>query len=121
MNDNQRNVRTLIVCFTIAYLVLIPLRMIEIRRNDAGQMYTREAVVLGEQTQVVLPKAEVVELEPPYNEIDEAGSKESCLDETEARDLLKDYIKYLEQQDVTSQEFEKILEEIESVQKKICR
>ena len=121
MNDNQRNVRTMIVCFTIAYLVLIPLRMIEIRRNDAGQMYTREAVVLGEQTQIILPEAEVVELEPPYNEIDGVGSRDNCLEEIEARDLLKDYIKYLDQQDVTSQEFEEILEEIESVQKKICR
>lgn len=78
MTDLTRNTRTLIVCFSLAIFVLIPLRFIEISQQvpeDYG-----EATVLGETQQiveypeVVLPSADEYipgELESPYDDIDE--------------------------------------------------
>jgi hypothetical protein len=57
MTNNDRNVRTLIVCFVLLILALVPLRFVEIN----NQMANRDVQVLGEQTnsEIVLPNAEV--------------------------------------------------------------
>jgi hypothetical protein len=55
MTNNDRNVRTLIVCFILLILALVPLRLVEL-----GQMGDRSIQVLGEQTTgIILPNAEV--------------------------------------------------------------
>lgn len=67
MTDHDRNMRTLIVCFVLAMVALIPLRIVEI-----GNMASSEVKVLGEtvneetvpvvesnEVEVVLPNAEL--------------------------------------------------------------
>jgi len=67
MTDHDRNMRTLIVCFVLAMVALIPLRIVEI-----GNMVGSEVKVLGEtvneetvpvvesnEVEVVLPNAEL--------------------------------------------------------------
>jgi hypothetical protein len=56
MTNNDRNMRTLIICFVLAIFALIPLRVVEIRQMNTGVQ------VLGAQsvgTQIQLPNAEV--------------------------------------------------------------
>jgi len=71
MTDTDRNTRTLVVCFSIAIMALIPLRFVEV--GQQMEEVATSVTVLGETTQkeVVLPetRAEAV-LEAPYNEID---------------------------------------------------
>jgi len=121
MTDNQRNTRTLIVCFSIAFLTLIPLRFIEVGRERANVNDYRLTNVLGEQQEVVLPVADIPGLESPYREIEEQDLKSECLNQVEARELLSDYFEYLEREDVSEVMFDDILAEIENVGKKICR
>lgn len=49
MNNNDRNSRTLIICFVIAFMVLVPLRILE-----DGQANYNEVNVLGEQSEPVV-------------------------------------------------------------------
>lgn len=76
MTNTDRNTRTLIVSFAVAIMALIPLRFVEV-----GQIMTAsdsQAQVLGEQTDITLPNADVVAvpeekqavLEAPYDQID---------------------------------------------------
>lgn len=73
-NDFNRNCRTLIVCFVIALMFLVPLRFVEFS-NQIIEISNAE--ILGASTvvkeEVVLPNDEVEEvfLEAPYNEIEE--------------------------------------------------
>jgi len=55
MTKRDRNVRTLIVCFVLLILALVPLRFVEIRQNRP------ETQVLGEQVEgdIQLPNAEI--------------------------------------------------------------
>jgi hypothetical protein len=56
MTNNDRNMRTLIICFVLAIFALIPLRVVEIRQMNNGIQ------VLGVQSvgnQIQLPNAEV--------------------------------------------------------------
>ena len=56
MTNNDRNIRTLIVCFVLLMLALIPLRF-----SENKQMMNKDTQVLGEQTNdgIVLPDAEL--------------------------------------------------------------
>lgn len=54
MTDNDRNVRTLMVCFVLALAVLVPLRVL---KNDVA---IREAEVLGETEDSEVEKMEFV-------------------------------------------------------------
>jgi len=59
MNDNDRNVRTLINCFVLAVLSLTILRFVEVGQNVA---IVSKSQVLGETVQkeeVFLPNAEI--------------------------------------------------------------
>ena len=68
MVDHSREVKTLIICFVFAIMVLIPLRFVE-ERNMANKSQTRvlgEEVVLTEEiigedseSEIILPNAEV--------------------------------------------------------------
>lgn len=70
MTENDRNMRTLVVCFVLALAVLVPLRLSQ--DNAFSPVLMREAEVLGETEveevdqmnliygdEVVLPDAEV--------------------------------------------------------------
>jgi hypothetical protein len=63
MTDETRNIRTLIVCFVIAIMALIPLRFIEVGNS---MMEQSNQTVLGEQVTV----SELPVLESPYDEIE---------------------------------------------------
>lgn len=57
MTNNDRNMRTLIVCFVLLMLALIPLRF-----SEYHQMMNSKVQVLGEQTtgqEIILPNAEI--------------------------------------------------------------
>lgn len=47
MNNQDRNIRTLITCFVIALFVLVPLRFVELQNT-----ITQDVMVLGEETEV---------------------------------------------------------------------
>lgn len=49
MNNTDRNIRTLIICFGIAIIALVPLRIIEQKNLEIN-----EATVLGDQTEYVI-------------------------------------------------------------------
>lgn len=55
MTDNDRNVRTLVVCFVLALAVLVPLRVL---KNDV--IVVREAEVLGETEDSEVERMEFV-------------------------------------------------------------
>ncbi|MDD2483290.1 MAG: hypothetical protein PHE32_00885 [Candidatus Shapirobacteria bacterium] len=60
MTDHDRNVRTLILCFVLAIMALLPLRIIEVRQDIQRASSTQ---VLGETVQqesvVILPNGEL--------------------------------------------------------------
>lgn len=76
--------------------------------------------VLGETFEVKLPNAELSGLEAPYNEIEKERVSKSCVEVDEAKELLSDYVKYLEKKDIDDEEFEEILSEIENVEENMC-
>ncbi|MFA5750045.1 MAG: hypothetical protein WC895_02390 [Candidatus Shapirobacteria bacterium] len=57
MTDNDKNIRTLIICFVLAILALIPLKIVEFK-----QIQNKNIQVLGEQTteEIQLPNAEIL-------------------------------------------------------------
>jgi len=61
MTDFDRNIRTLILCFVIAIVALVPLRLVEIGNTTTAS----SAQVLGEtvnqESEVILPNAEIEE------------------------------------------------------------
>ena len=73
MTDLDRNTRTLIVCFSIALVALIPLRFVE-----AGQQAVRvgQSQVLGQSAErdviapVTVKRINPAQLQAPYDEID---------------------------------------------------
>ncbi|MDD4027146.1 MAG: hypothetical protein PHO75_03065 [Candidatus Shapirobacteria bacterium] len=59
MTDHDRNMRTLILCFVLAVMALLPLRVMELGQEISTASTTQ---VLGdtiEQKEVVLPNSEV--------------------------------------------------------------
>ena len=48
MTDQDRNIRTLITCFVIALVALVPLRIVE-----SQNLMTQDAMVLGEETEMI--------------------------------------------------------------------
>jgi len=75
MTDNDRNSRTLIVCFVVAVLTLIPLRMVEVGEGA-------RAAVLGEE----VAAEEQTVLEAPYEEIERG--EVSCVEQSGIDELL---------------------------------
>jgi len=125
MTDLERNTRTLIVCFSVALFVLIPLRFVE-----AGQqvMMGRQSQVLGEsaEAQVVVPivkKIDPAQLQAPYDEIDGVLGESSmvdCLGEGEARVLVEEITSGLVMGDYTEAEIKEALEEVEEIERRLC-
>lgn len=59
MTDNDRNVRTLIVCFALAVVSLVSLKFVEVSQNMPSG-YNRQVLgVMNQKKRVVLPNAEI--------------------------------------------------------------
>lgn len=58
MTDHDRNIRTLVICFVLAVMALIPLRFVE---SGDEVMVSSKTQILGEtiQQEVILPNAEL--------------------------------------------------------------
>jgi len=83
MNDNDRNTRTLIVCFVLAIMTLIPMRFVELRNGMIGG--GDDYQVLGEySSEVVLPN-EVVDMEESVGGCLAVEEVNAILDEMKAR------------------------------------
>lgn len=127
MTNLDRNTRTLIVCFSIALMALIPLRFVE-----AGQqvmMY--QSQVLGESAErrvvPVVKKNDSAKLQAPYDKIDGAlgdyndDEEVDCLMEEEVRGLVEEVTMGLVMGDYTEVEVRQVLEEVETIEKRLCR
>lgn len=83
MTDNDKNVRTLVVCFVVAIMALIPLRMVE-----AGKLVGSETRVLGEMEEVGDEDNQVIE--EVVDENDEVVEQEEVPVEEEIEIVLPD-------------------------------
>ena len=83
MTDNDKNVRTLVVCFVVAIMALIPLRMVE-----AGKLVGSETRVLGEMEEVGGEDNQVIE--EVVDENDETVEQEEVPVEEEIEIVLPD-------------------------------
>lgn len=122
MTDLDRNTRTLIVCFTLALMGLIPLRFVEAGQN---RMMARP-MVLGETVEVAVEAVETrspATLEAPYNEIDGVVSVggEDCLDADEAGRIIDELTGDLVSGNYDEVRISEILLEAEKVEAEICR
>jgi hypothetical protein len=108
MKDFNSNSRTLIVSFVLAIMFLVPLRFVELGNQTV--LPTVSSQVLG--TSVILPNANVevesVLLEAPYAEIEAGCSKRDGL------------IKELDNANLTQLEIDKIVTEIDGLDK-VCK
>ncbi|MBU3935529.1 hypothetical protein KJ909_02550 [Patescibacteria group bacterium] len=97
MTDLDRNTRTLIVCFAVALLALIPLRFVEV-----GQMMVQEQKqVLGERV-VVEPRTD-------------------CLSVEEADVLVRGVTQSLVSGEYENEDVNRILKIVEEIEANICR
>ena len=60
MTDHDRNMRTLVLCFVLAIMALLPLRMMEFKQSVAS-VSTSEVLgeTIVEEEEVVLPNGEL--------------------------------------------------------------
>ena len=74
MTNQDRNIRTLITCFVIALVALVPLRIVE-----SQNLVNQGAMVLGEETY----NEEQIHLEENYVDQEVVYEEEIILEETE--------------------------------------
>lgn len=76
ISDNDRNVRTLIVSFVIAIMVLIPLRFYEAGQESLGASQAQDVQVLGAETEATTVASPTptpnpaATLEAPWDQVD---------------------------------------------------
>ncbi len=133
MTEMDRNVRTLIVCFSIALMVMIPLRFVE-----AGQMAVAEqrralrnqGSVAGveytaEEEEVADEGLNAAHLEAPYDEIDGVNlGKEvavDCVLEEQAGALIESITGGLVEGEYSEEEVELILDMVEDIEARVCQ
>jgi hypothetical protein len=68
MTKQDKNIRTLIVCFVLLILGLIPLRFVEVKNLMTS--YSAKPQVLGEESNVEIEKVDKVDIVLPNAEID---------------------------------------------------
>lgn len=68
MTKQDKNIRTLIVCFVLLILGLIPLRFVEVKNMKTS--YDLNSQVLGEETVVEVEEVDNVDIILPSAEID---------------------------------------------------
>ena len=125
MTDLDRNTRTLIVCFSVALLVLIPLRFVEVGQQV---MMVGQSQVLGEsaEKEVMIPVVKRIhpaQLQAPYDKIDGVLGESDvidCLGEGEARVLIEELTSGLVMGDYTEVEVGEALEEVEEIERRLC-
>lgn len=64
MTDHDRNIRTLVLCFVLAIMALLPLRLVEMGNSSVtsvSQTQVLGEIVQQQQDQVILPNAEIGE------------------------------------------------------------
>lgn len=113
MTDQTRNIRTLIVCFVVAIMVLIPLRFIEVGNSLMEQ---RNESVLGE---ISLPEPGGPKLEAPYEEI-EAQSYE-CIDSEAAHTRVEQITERMMADDLGQEEARQLSNELVEIERRVCR
>lgn len=115
MTDQERNIRTLIVCFAIAILVLIPLRFIEVG-NSLTSLGSES--VLGE---VNLPEAggPEPELESPYREIENQSYE--CIESDEANVRINRITEIMLNEELGQGEMSSLNNELQDIEKRICK
>lgn len=70
MTDNDRNARTLIICFVVAIMALVPLRIVELRQTfddvkvlgEMEEVYDDNVVIEEDEEveeEIILPSAEL--------------------------------------------------------------
>lgn len=121
MTDHDKNMRTLIVSFVVAMMVMVPLRFVESTQFTLDQT----TQVLGEMT--AAPKTErVIEaksiLEAPYDEI-EAGVVSTCISIKESENQIKAVIDSYggTLNNLNEEETAIAYNEIKAIDDKICR
>jgi hypothetical protein len=121
MTDADRNMRTLIVCFTLALMGLIPLRFVEVGQSRMGE----RPMVLGES--VVVESVELrspAVLEAPFDEIDGPSLEEAtidCLSGDEASQMVDEMTRSLLKGDYDETEISQILDEVDEIEARICQ
>jgi hypothetical protein len=113
MNEQTRNIRTLIVCFAVAIMVLIPLRFIEVGNS---LMERSDEAVLGE---INLPEAGGPELEQPYEKI-ESGAVE-CIDIQTAQVRRELITERMMAEDLSREEAKQLSDELVEIEKRVCQ
>jgi len=68
MTKHEKNIRTLIVCFVLLILGLIPLRFVEVKNLMTS--YSVDPQVLGDETVVEIEEVDNVDIILPNAEID---------------------------------------------------
>ncbi len=140
MTDNDRNMRTLVVSFMVALMVMVPLRFIEATKTTLEEANR----VLGESTyiqpvrRVVQEKPVVVtnsELEAPYNKIEMSSDSEliesevksvpevknPCLTAGTASRMINTLVKSSgDVSEMTEAESALLFEKIDKIEKRIC-
>lgn len=98
MTENEKNIRTLIVSFVVAMMVMVPLRFVE----ATGQTLVASNRVLGEMTAVPIQRVQretvpVVKsggaLEAPYNKMENKENKTVCISAEKAEKQIYAIIK----------------------------
>jgi len=119
MKGFDRNTRTLIVSFVVAIFALVPLRFYE---EGMRLDFVQEAMILGVKEEVVLLDAELAKmdlyegLEAPYREIESL----SCLSREIAEDRIGWMVDILESEELSEEEVNDLIEEIERIEKSVC-
>ena len=120
MTDADRNTRTLILCFTLALMGLIPLRFVEAGQNRLMErpMVLGETVVVRE---VVESRSPAI-LEVPYDKIDGPSLRGTdCLSVDEAGRIIDEMTRGLVSGDYDEVEITEMISEAEEVEARMCR
>jgi len=108
MTNNDRNTRTLIVCFVLSLFVLVPLRL-----KDGNQYEFNNQAVLGATTenQIVVPDTR----EALYT------NNSSCIDKRLADVQIKSLEKQLNDKDARDKEnIDNLTKELQTIKNQVC-
>lgn len=144
MNNLNRNTRTLIVCFVVALMIMVPLRFAEEGQNYvAGE---NEVNVLGESEIVedrVVEEPQEMGLEAPYDEIEALGQTEqsevlgesvaaeeeavvaeeapACTSREEADANIKALTEFLSTENLSEEQSSGVIQEIGAIEASVCQ
>lgn len=105
MTNFDKNIRTLIVCFVVAIVWLVPLRFAEVANQQSVNSQTN---VLGVET---------VNNELPAKEVD-LGKR--CLSESDVNVLIDKIEKDLNRQDLDQTKIDDVISQIEGIKNSQC-